>query len=400
MSARGAGRKSAPRVDPAAGGAAEAPAARATARQAPEPHPAPRHYTRTEIGVIILATLASIAAAQLAEPFLVPLVTGILLSYTLRPLVSLLELAHVPRFPAAALVIIVLVALLSATAYTLRDDVNDWVAELPSAARKLRHAVADSERQSPGPMTHMKAAAAELDKAAAEAAGKPAAAAAPAPAGVQAQFQDFLARQSAQALTVLSELFLALMLALFLLASGDTFRRKVAKIAGASLARRRVTVEVLNEIDGQIQGYMMTLLAANVLIALATWGALTALGIANAGMWGVMTGIVHVIPYVGTLVAAAGIGTAAFLQTGHLGDGVIAAGVVMAIAAAIGVGLATWMQGRTAHMNPVAVFIGVLFFGWLWGGWGLLLGVPILAVLKSIADRVESMQPISELLRS
>ena len=51
-------------------------------------------------------------------------------------------------------------------------------------------------------------------------------------------------------------------------------------------------------------------------------------------------------------------------------------------------------------MNPVAVFIGVLFFGWLWGGWGLLLGVPILAVLKSIADRVESLQPVSELLRS
>ena len=59
-----------------------------------------------------------------------------------------------------------LIALISATAYTLRDDVNDWVAELPSAARKLRYAVAASERQSPGPMTHMKAAAAELDKAA------------------------------------------------------------------------------------------------------------------------------------------------------------------------------------------------------------------------------------------
>ena len=88
-----------------------------------------------------------------------------------------------------------------------------------------------------------------------------------------------------------------------------------------------------------------------------------------------------------------------FVQTGSLGDGLIAAGVVLAIATTIGMGLATWMQGRAAHMNPVAVFIGVLFFGWLWGGWGLLLGVPILAVVKSIADRVEAMQPISELLR-
>ncbi len=90
---------------------------------------------------------------------------------------------------------------------------------------------------------------------------------------MSAQFQEFVQEQSGKALGVITEIFVALLLALFLLAAGDTFRRKVAKIAGASLARRRVTVEVLNEIDGQIQAYMMTLLIANVLIALATWGA-------------------------------------------------------------------------------------------------------------------------------
>jgi predicted PurR-regulated permease PerM len=91
---------------------------------------------------------------------------------------------------------------------------------------------------------------------------------------------------------------------------------------------------------------------------------------------------------------------ATFVETGSFGDAVIAMTVIVGIAAAIGMGLATWMQGRAAHMNPVAVFIGLLFFGWLWGGWGLLLGVPILTVLKSIADRVEAMQPVSELLSS
>jgi predicted PurR-regulated permease PerM len=89
---------------------------------------------------------------------------------------------------------------------------------------------------------------------------------------------------------------------------------------------------------------------------------------------------------------------ASFLHTGNLPDAMLAMGVIVGIAVIIGMGMTTWMQGRAARMNPVAVFIGVLFFGWLWGGWGLLLGVPILAVLKSIADRVEAMQPISELL--
>src|SRR4029434_9891172 len=109
--------------------------------------------------------------------------------------------------------------------------------------------------------------------------------------------------------------------------------------------------------------------------------------------------IVHIIPYVGTIVATAAVAVAMFVQTGSLGDGFIAGAVVLAIASTIGMGLATWMQGRATHINPVTVLIGVLFFGWLWGGWGLLLSVPILAVVKSIADRIESLHPISELLR-
>jgi predicted PurR-regulated permease PerM len=368
------------------------------ARRQVELPAAVRGLASTRAAIVILATIAAIASARVAEPFLVPLVTGILLSYTLRPFVSLLERTRLPRFFAAMLILVTLLALISATGYALRDEVSDWVAELPVAAHKLRHAVADSARQSPGPITHVNAAAAELDKAAAEATGK---SLSPSPtAGVQAQFQEFVAQQSHKALAVLAELVIAVLLAFILLVAGDTFRRKVAKMAGASLARRRVTIELLNEIDNQIQTYMMTLLVANVLIALVTWGALSALGVGNAGLWGAVTGILHVIPYVGTIAAALLIGVDTFVQSGTLGDGIVAAGVVAAIASAFGLGMATWMHGRAARMNPAAVFIGVLFFAWLWGGWGLLLGVPILVVLKSIADRFPDLRPISELIRA
>jgi predicted PurR-regulated permease PerM len=311
----------------------------------------------------------------------------------------MLQRAHIPRFPAAVLVVSVLVALVAATIYVARDDLNDWVAELPAAARKLRHAVRRFRPPIAGTDDAHEGGGGGLDKAAAEASGKPVPPPA-APVGVQAQFQEFLTVQSGKALSVLAEISVAMLLALFLLAAGDTFRRKVAKIAGASLARRRVTVEVLDEIDGQIQVYMMTLLLTNLLIALSTWAALFALGLSDAGMWGAMIGIVHIIPYVGTIVATLAVGVAMFVQTGSLADWFIAGSVVLAIASTIGMGLASWMQGRATHINPVAVLVGVLFFGWLWGGWGLLLSVPILAVVKSIADRIEALHPISELLRS
>ena len=355
-------------------------------------------YSGVDIAIIVVGCVAAIAAARFAEPLLVPVVAGIVLSYTLRPLVSALERVHVPRLAGAGLVIVALVALISATAWALRDDVSEMVAELPSAARKLRIAAAESARDAPGAIANVKAAAEELDRAAAETTGKPASAAPPPPSGASSQFQTLIDQNSSKALIVLSELFIAVALAFFLLAAGDTFRRKVAKLAGASLARRRVTVEALNEIDEQISAYMMSLLTINCLVALATWGALAWWGLPNPGMWGLIVGILHVIPYAGTVVSIALVGGAAFLHAGNFVDAAAAAAIVGVIAAVIGMGLATWLQGRACRINAVAAFIGVMFFGWLWGGWGLLLGMPILGVLKSIADRVESLASISELL--
>ncbi len=357
-------------------------------------------YSALELATIAIAVVATVAAARLAEPFLVPVVLGILLAYTMRPLVTALERIRVPRIAAAAAVVLTVVALLVATAWGLRDNVNAAVAELPAAARKLREMAAESARDSKSTMTHVKAAAAELDRAAAEATGKAGGAVVPvpAPAPVGTQLQEFLKTQGFRVAVIIGQLLVGFLLAFFLLVSGDTFRRKLARLAGASLARRRITVEVLNEIDSQIQGYMLTLLVSNLLIAVVTWGGLALLGVSSAGMWGAIVGVLHIIPYAGTLIAAGLVGFATLLDSDSVSAALAAVAMIVAIAAVIGVGLLTWMQGKACHLNVVATFIGILFFGWLWGGWGLLLGLPLLAVLKSIADRVDAMQPVRELL--
>jgi predicted PurR-regulated permease PerM len=372
---------------------APVPAAEAAAIEAPALAP---KLTIIELTTLLIAVVIVIAAARVAEPFLVPVVAGILLSYALRPLVTLLERSRVPRMAAAALVMSVLVGLLTGVGYAISDDVTGAVAELPAAARKLRVAITQSGAQ-PGPISHVKEAAKELDRAAAEASGAKAAPAPP-PDKVASQVQTFVDAQYAKVMAVLTEVVFALLLAFFLLAAGDTFRRKVAKLAGESLARRRVTVEVLNEIDSQVQRYLWTLLAVNVLIALSTWGVLALLGLPNAGLWGAITGLLHVIPYAGAAVATFGIGVAMFLHSGSIGSAAVAMTAVVIVATLLGIVYLSWLQGRASRMNAVAVFVGVLFFGWLWGGWGLLLGLPILAVVKSISDRVESMRPVSELL--
>ncbi|MGE5088863.1 MAG: AI-2E family transporter [Candidatus Levyibacteriota bacterium] len=351
-----------------------------------------------ETALVVVAIVAAIAAARVAKPFLVPLVLAMLLSYTLRPTVGRLETMGVPRVCAAALVIALLVAAALAGTYAARSSLSGAVAELPVAARKLRHAVSSAAHQPPGPIAHMKDAAAELDKAAAEASGKAPSDPPPPAAGVSGWIRDFVADRSGDVLDAFAAIFLALLLALFLLSAGDTFRRKIVRIAGASLARRRLAVEVLNEIDVQIRACVMTILVSNALIALATAAALLLLGVRDAWTLGMATGVLHLIPYAGALVSAAVAGIATFVDTGSFGHAAIVMSVVAAIAATIGMVLATLLQGRASRMNPVAIFVGVFFFGWLWGGWGLLLGVPILTVLKSVARRVEALAPVHELL--
>ena len=151
-------------------GAAAQPAQ--PAQPAPEaPELAPK-LTAIEVATLSIAVVIVIAGARIAEPFLVPVVAGILLSYTLRPLVAALERLRVSRMIGAALVIVVLGGAVTAIAYVVRDDLNAAVAELPAAARKLRLAAADAARKPEGTMTHVKAAAAELARAAAESVGK------------------------------------------------------------------------------------------------------------------------------------------------------------------------------------------------------------------------------------
>ena len=383
------------------GTAAERRAESAAVPDGPPEAAAPR-FGAVEIAVLVLASLAAIAAAKIAEPFLVPLIAGILLAYPLRPAVSALERLRVPRFGGATLVMLALLGIAGASAYVLHDDLDDALAQLPGAARKIRIAFEREAAQKAGPIAHVKEAAEELERAVEAPARRPGervAAPPPAPAPAPgAQIQSFVTRQTAGALTVAGQIGVALLLTYFLLGTGDAFRRKCARIAGASLARRRVTVEVLNEIDAQVQAYMLILIVPNILIGVLTWLALAAVGLPNAGLWGALVGGVHILPYVGTVIGAVAVGAASLVANGSLADAALAVGIVVAISTAIGMGLATWMQGRACRMNVVAVYVGLIFFGWLWGGWGLVLGFPLLAVLKSIADRVDAMLPIRELL--
>ena len=364
----------------------------------PPESPLPRRQRSTVTALIVLAVLAVCAAAKIAAPFLVPVVVGMLASYSLKPLVGALERVHIHRALGSAVVLLVVSAFVIGGVLLLRDDATSALAELPDAARKIRIAAHETGRERDGPMGHVRAAAAELNRAAAEATSGGAPVPVQPPPAAPNSFEKWLSDQSAKALGVVADIGLAGLVAYFLLAAGDAFRRKLVHVVGPTLAARRITVEILDEIDTQVQRYLMTMLIVNSLIGIATWSILLMFGVNHAGLWAVAAAIVHIIPYAGSALTIVATGIATFVQFEDIGRALLVAGMIGVAATLIGMGLSAWMLGRAFRMNAVAVFVSLLFFGWLWGGWGLLVGVPLLAIIKTTAENIPALERLATLL--
>lgn len=346
----------------------------------------------------VLAAIGLVGALYLARGFFVPLLIGILASYALHPLVDCLQGWRVPRSIGAALVLAAVVGSFSWIGFAVSDDAAAMIEKLPEVARKLRQDLSAARSGSPTALQNMQAAADELQGAAADAGAKPARRA-PAPRAPEPTWlRDYTLAQSALLVTVAAQTPIVLLLTYFLLASGGHFRRKLLQLVGPSLSRKRDAVQILEEIDVQVQRYLLAMLASNALLAVCTWLAFLALGVEHAGIWGLAAGVLHFIPYLGPALIALGSGAAAFMQFGSLLQALAVGGVSLLLAAAIGFVFMTWLQSRFARLNAAVLFISLLFFGWLWGVWGLLLGAPLVAIAKAVFDRIESLKPAGELL--
>jgi len=191
---------------------------------------------------------------------------------------------------------------------------------------------------------------------------------------------------------------MVLFLTFFLLLGGDLFKRKLVRLTGPTLTNKKITVQILDDINDSIQKYLFMLLVTNVLVALLTWVALHFIGVDNAGAWAVAAGLFHLIQYLGPGLTAIALAMAAFMQFESFPMAILAGGASLVIATIVGTFVTTWMTGRIAKMNSAAVFISLLFWSWLWGVWGIVLSIPLIVIAKVVSERLEALQPVAELL--
>ena len=350
----------------------------------------------------VLAALACVFALSWAQSFVVPLLLGIVISYTLNPLVVWLEAIKIPRVIGTVIVMASVIGALVLGTYSLRGQMQTIIEQLPEAATKFATALGHVQIGQIGNMQKMQSAATAVERATTQAAGGSAAPRQSATHVIVDQptfkLSSFLWESSMGALGAMGQAAMVVFLVFFLLLGGDTFKRKLVRLTGPSLSKRKITVHILDDINGSIQKYMLMLLTTNLLVGLLSWVAFHWIGLENAGAWAAAAGLLHIVPYLGPGVTAIATGMAAFMQFESFAMALLVAGAFLAIATLVGTFVTTWMTGRIANMNSAAVFISLLFWGWLWGVWGMLLSIPIIVIVKVVSQHVEQLHPLAELL--
>jgi len=355
------------------------------------------------VSLVILAILASLFVLQWARAVFIPIMLSVLFSYAFSPLVNWMESRRMPRWLSSAVLLLTLLGALGSGAYLLRLEAAQLIEALPAAAQKLGQGLKSSSGKSSSALDTVQKAAAQIEQATRDSgtvSGPNRGATRVVIEAPRFNVKDYLWTGTVGLIALIGQVAVVVFLTYFLMLSGDTFRRKLVKLAGPSLSKKKITLQALHEITGQIQRYLQVQLLTSLLVGVLTGLALVFLGLDNAAVWGVVACVLNLVPYIGSLVTAAASALVAFLQFGSINMAMAVGGASLFIHTLVGNLLTPWLTSRASRLSPVAVFMGLLAWGWLWGVWGLLLGIPILMIVKSVCDRVEDLKPIGEFLGS
>ena len=352
------------------------------------------------LAITVIAVLGVILVLQMMQSVLIPIVLAVLISFALSPIVKSLAKLHVPRIIGAFLALVLLIGTFGFGIWAFSDDAMAVVRDVPTTARRVAAQIrANRNNPSDSALQQMQEAAKEIDKAVVEGTAPP-------PSKVQQvevvdpgfRASDYLWMGGQSLIGLSGQFAVILFLVYFLLITDDLYKRKFVKIAGPTLTKKKITVQILDEINRQIENFIKVQVLTSVIVGAVTSFALWWFGVEHFMIWGLLAGIFNSVPYLGPIFVSAALGVVAFMQFNDLLRAGYVAATAMAITSLEGFVLTPALMSRAAQMNPVAIFVGLLFWSWVWGIWGTILAVPMLMMLKAVCDHVEDLQPIGELM--
>jgi predicted PurR-regulated permease PerM len=329
--------------------------------------------------LLILVT----AALRFGAGFLFPLALAVLFTLLLDPAVRALQRVGLPTKIGAALVVFGAVGVISTGGVLLSGPAMAWI---ESAPRKLSQAQVKIRRI----LRPIEETARQVDRATTSTSPGD-------PAVVQVRAPGFLQRASVSTRSLIGTLLTVVFLTYFLLATLPDIRRRLAVLIGTRTGAESVE-NVLAEIETQMSRYVALNTLTSLGVGLATWGFLTLMGLPDPLLWGVVSGLLNFIPFIGAIVAVGLIGLSALLAFDGPGTALLVVAGCVAINALEGNLVTPLLMGRHLPLNPVTIFVCLLYWGWVWGPAGMLLAVPLTVMIHVVCVRIKPLQPVAALM--
>jgi predicted PurR-regulated permease PerM len=340
-------------------------------------------------GQVTLLVLGIIGFLYFARPVILPIVLACVAGVTLKPLIRWLSYCHLRPAFGGAIVLSLFVSVVGVGVLELGRPAAAWINNAPVHMAQLRQRV---QKMFPRIARFNQAAAAVNNLGATEEEQKRAPSVELKTSRVPTTFINWTG-------TFLAGVGETLVLLYLLLASGDLFLQKLVR-ALPTLSDKKRAVEISHEIQQNISNYLFSVALINLGLGLMVSGGLYWLGVPNAAMWGMLVAALNFVPYFGPVAAILLLGIAGLLAFDTLGKGLLPAAWCLLLHALEANFITPVLLGRRFTLNPVVIFVSLIFWTWLWGVPGALLSVPILVSVKVICDRVPALSQVSEFLSS
>jgi predicted PurR-regulated permease PerM len=337
------------------------------------------------IQTTVLTVLAVLYTLYFAREFLIPIVFALLLNFLLSPVIRRLTRLHVRPPLSAAFVVLVLVAAIGGAVFELAGPAQRWAATAPEsfahAQGKLRSIIRPMQQVT------------KNVEQAADAVGGPSA---KSPA-VIVQGPSVSSRLFGTTQRIVAGLVEIFILLYFLLAGGDLFLQKLIKVL-PHFSDKLKAVEIARATEAAVSAYLTTALIVNVFEGTVVTAVLWLLRMPNPLLWGALVMLLELVPYIGAATMVVVLGVAALATFDQLGRALLVPGSFLAINLLQANLVTPLLLGHRLTLNPVAIFVGLAFFFWIWGVPGAFVAVPLLATLKIFCDHIAALAAIGEFL--
>ena len=342
---------------------------------------------RRSTGITVLAVLGLLYTLYFAREFLLPITFAVLLDFLLSPAVRALARRHVPRPLAAGLVLVGLFGVAGLAVYDLAGPVQSWATNAPESISKAQGRL----RRLLQPIQRVSNTAEQVENAAGGVAGTDKSSV------VVVRGPSFMSRLFGSTQRFLAGALEVIILLFFLLAAGDLFLQKLIKVL-PNLRDRRKAIEIARETEASVSTYLLTMAAVNLVEGAIVAVAMFALGMPNALLWGALVALLEFVPYLGALAVVIVLSVAALATFDDLGHALLVPGSYLGINLVQANLVGPLLLGHRLELNPVAIFVSLAFWFWIWGIAGAFIAVPLLAAFKIFCDHIESLAPVGEFL--